>query len=97
MAASRVTLITGANRGIGFSILQALAQRSPFDQYLLDARNLASGEKAVIQLRELGITARIDVVALDVTSDESIQAAEGNIRSKFGKLDGKSIQYNYDK
>lgn len=80
----RTILVTGANRGIGFSILQALATKSPSDRYLLGTRTIESGHAAVAQLREQGITFTIDVLQLDVTSDASITAAEYFIREKAG-------------
>ncbi|KAI4211139.1 MAG: hypothetical protein LQ351_006039 [Letrouitia transgressa] len=83
----RTVLVTGANRGIGFSILQALATKSPSDRYLLGTRTIESGHAAVAQLREQGITSTIDVLQLDVTSNASITAAEQFIREKAGKLD----------
>ncbi|KAL9041517.1 MAG: hypothetical protein Q9214_004082, partial [Letrouitia sp. 1 TL-2023] len=83
----RTILVTGANRGIGFSILQALATKSPSDRYLLGTRTIESGHAAVAQLREHGITSTIDILQLDVTSDTSITAAEQFIREKAGKLD----------
>jgi len=73
--------------GIGFAILQALATRSPSDHYLLGSRTLENGKAAVAQLRELGITSQIDVVELDVTSDDSIRAAEEEVRTKYLQLD----------
>ncbi|KAL9609899.1 MAG: hypothetical protein Q9167_005370 [Letrouitia subvulpina] len=46
----RTILVTGASRGIGFSILQALATKSPSDRYLLGTRTIESGHAAVAQL-----------------------------------------------
>ncbi|MCJ1383100.1 hypothetical protein MMC17_006213 [Xylographa soralifera] len=85
--AARTVLITGANRGIGLAILQSLAQCSPEDHFLLACRTLANGEEAARQLRELGLKAAIDVVELDVTSDESIAKAGQWVERKFGGLD----------
>jgi len=85
--ASRTVLITGANRGIGLAILQSLAQRFPEDHFLLACRTVANGEEAVRQLRELGLKAAIDVLKLDVTSDESIAKVCGKVEEKFGALD----------
>jgi len=76
--------------GIGFAILQALATRSPSDHYLLGSRDATKGTTAISQLRDLGITSQIDVLTLDVTSDDSIRAAEKEIREKYKKLDSPS-------
>ena len=83
----RTILITGANRGIGYSILQALATRSPSDHFLLAARSTKNGNSAIEELRTLGLQAEIDVVELDVASESSIKAAEEYVRKKFGGLD----------
>jgi NAD(P)-dependent dehydrogenase (short-subunit alcohol dehydrogenase family) len=87
MSSPRVVLVTGANRGIGFAILQALSTRSPSDQYLLGARDLVKGTSAIKALRQLGIEARIDAIQLDVTSDQSLRTAVKMIESKYHALD----------
>lgn len=83
----RTILITGANRGIGFSILQALATRSPSDHYLLAARSTKNGELAIQELRKSGVQAEIGVVELDVATESSIKGAEQEVRKKHGRLD----------
>lgn len=85
-------LLTCMITGIGFAILQALATRTPSDHYLLGARTLENGTAAIKQLRELGVTSQIDVVELDVTSDDSVRAAEAEIRTKYQRLDSKSLR-----
>jgi NAD(P)-dependent dehydrogenase (short-subunit alcohol dehydrogenase family) len=87
MPPNRAVLITGANRGIGFAILQALALRSPSDHYLLGCRDLLKGEAAIQELRKLGITSPIEPIQIDVTSDDSLRAAVQTVDSKFGCLD----------
>jgi NAD(P)-dependent dehydrogenase (short-subunit alcohol dehydrogenase family) len=87
MSSQRVVLITGANRGTGFAILQALALRSPSDQYLLGCRDLSKGEAAIQDLRKLGIKSLVNPIQIDVTSDESLRAAVQTVESKFGRLD----------
>ena len=74
--------------GIGLAILQSLAQCSPKDHFLLACRTRANGEEAVRQLRELGVEAEVDVLELDVTSDESIAKTGEWVGEKFGGLDG---------
>jgi NAD(P)-dependent dehydrogenase (short-subunit alcohol dehydrogenase family) len=87
MSSHKVVLITGANRGIGFAILQALALRSPSGHYLLGCRDLAKGEAAVQELRKLGVKSPIGTLQIDVTSDDSLRAAVQTVESKFGRLD----------
>ena len=45
------------------------------------------------ELREYGVKADIDVVELDISSDESINKALKYVKQKHGKLDGECPQY----
>jgi len=85
----KVILITGANRGIGFCIAQAIARRSQSCCILVASRDLSSAENAISQLQDL--KANFQPVALDVTSDESVKACLETIKSTHGELDGKSF------
>ncbi|CAD6590217.1 MAG: hypothetical protein ASARMPRED_004680 [Alectoria sarmentosa] len=70
----RTILISGANRGTGFSILRAAATRSPSDHYLLAARSMENGELAIEELRK-------------VTSESSVKGAEQEVTEKYARLD----------
>jgi NAD(P)-dependent dehydrogenase (short-subunit alcohol dehydrogenase family) len=85
---SKVILVTGANRGIGFCIAQSLAQRSP-DSYtiLLASRDISSAENAIANILDTKVT--LQPIALDVTSDDSIRACLDNVKERYGRLDGK--------
>jgi NAD(P)-dependent dehydrogenase (short-subunit alcohol dehydrogenase family) len=89
---SKVILITGANRGIGFCIAQAIAQRSEDCCILVASRNLSSAEDAITKLQDLKAT--FHPIALDVTSDDSIKACLKTIEINHGRLDGTSITKN---
>ncbi|KAH6718200.1 hypothetical protein BKA61DRAFT_474729 [Leptodontidium sp. MPI-SDFR-AT-0119] len=82
-----IFLVTGANRGIGFSTVQTLSLRYPDGTYIIGCRNISSGQQAVQELRKLGVKATLDVVELDVTNDSTVEAAQGWVREKFGRLD----------
>lgn len=86
---TRVVLITGANRGIGFAILQALASQpeTANSNLLLGCRDLKKGKEAVKQLRSQGITSSVHPVLIDVTSDSSIKHAVGEIQQQYGQVD----------
>jgi NAD(P)-dependent dehydrogenase (short-subunit alcohol dehydrogenase family) len=84
---SKVILITGASRGIGFCIAQAIAQRSESCCILVASRDVSSAENAISQLQDL--KAIFQPVALDVTSDDNIKACLETIKSTHGRLDGK--------
>jgi nucleoside-diphosphate-sugar epimerase len=85
-----IVLVTGANRGIGFAIVQAAACRIVDATFILGCRSLEAGHKAVENLRDLNIEAKFDVVQIDIENDESIIAAVKYIAEKYGKLDGQS-------
>jgi len=88
MANSQIILVTGANRGIGFSIVQATARRNPTSIFILACRSNSSGEEAIGELKKRGVTALLDVVELDVTKDSTIISAKEYIEKRYGRLDG---------
>ena len=86
---SPVILVPGANRGIGFAIVQSTALRDPNGTYILACRSQSAGSTAIQELQKLGVTAPLDIVVLDVTEDASILAAKEVVEKKYGKLDSK--------
>lgn len=85
---SKIIFVTGANQGLGFAIIQVAALRDPRSIYVLASRRRLAGEEAVKKLQELGVTAKVEVIELDVTNDEQIAAAVEFIKTKYGRLDG---------
>lgn len=83
-------LVTGANRGIGFSITRALADRGKDLIILVASRNLISAKDAISSLREKDLQAQFEAIELDVTSDQSIKACLSYIKKNHGGLDGKT-------
>lgn len=81
-------LVTGANRGIGFAIVQAAAGRILDATFILGCRSLEAGQEAAEKLRGLSSKAIFDFVQIDIENDESILAAVKYITEKYGKLDG---------
>ena len=73
---------------LGLAIVEVLAKREPSAIHILGCRNTAAGDKAVEKLREDGINSAIEVIQLDVTNDDHIQAAVDHVRSKYQRLDG---------
>ncbi|KAF2104437.1 NAD(P)-binding protein [Rhizodiscina lignyota] len=84
---SRVFLITGANRGIGFAILRSLSQQAPEHTYILGVRSLPSGDEARQKVKEECPLAHLEGVELDITSDDSIRRAADVIKHRYGRLD----------
>lgn len=78
-----ISLVTGANRGLGFATARALAQAG--GTVILTSRDKGQAETAAAGLRADGL----DVVALslDVTSPTSITAAVDQVRRDHGHLD----------
>ncbi|MFC6254863.1 SDR family oxidoreductase [Secundilactobacillus hailunensis] len=77
-----ITLITGADKGIGFETAQALGQKG--QHVLIGARNQERGEKAVKQLEAAGVKA--DFIQLDVTDKAQIKTAADKIKTDYGYL-----------
>ncbi|OHV35615.1 MULTISPECIES: SDR family oxidoreductase [Pseudofrankia] len=78
-----IALITGGNRGLGFSAAKALARSGAV--VIIGARGEAAARKAIEILEDEGLTA--DWVELDVTSPESVRAAAKIIRERYRRLD----------
>ncbi len=83
MAETRVALVTGANRGIGFEIARQLARLGIMT--VLGSRSLDKGKAAAEPLAAEGLVA--PVVALDVTEPASIRAAVAETMGLFGRID----------
>ncbi|KAK1251876.1 hypothetical protein MKX07_007355 [Trichoderma sp. CBMAI-0711] len=80
-------LITGANRGIGFGIAQAVASRIPSSTIILGCRKIENGHEAIGRLRELGVSSLLDAVQIDIEDIQSITAAVEALGKNYGKLD----------
>ena len=88
MAPSRIILVTGANRGIGFGIVQGLGPQCPTDTFIIACRIKSSAEEAIQKFRSLGIQSPLEPLELEIGSDDSIAAARKVVEKKFGRLDG---------
>jgi NAD(P)-dependent dehydrogenase (short-subunit alcohol dehydrogenase family) len=80
---SRIALVTGANKGIGFETAKQLGAQGM--TVLIGARDAGRGEQAAADLREDGVGAHF--VQLDVTDDASVATAAERIEREFGRLD----------
>ncbi|TQS70717.1 SDR family NAD(P)-dependent oxidoreductase [Rhodobacteraceae bacterium] len=83
MTHSRIALVTGANKGIGFEIARKLANSGV--HVLLGSRDKARGDAAAAGLAEAGFAA--EGLHLDLDSAETIAAAAATIEARFGRLD----------
>ncbi len=78
-----ISLVSGANKGIGLEIARGLAKAG--HHVLIGCRDGATGERAAATLRAEGGYA--DPLPLDVTDDASIAAAAKAVGDRFGHLD----------
>ncbi|XP_037469501.1 (+)-neomenthol dehydrogenase-like isoform X2 [Triticum dicoccoides] len=84
---TRVAVVTGGNKGIGFEVCRQLASDGEVT-VVLTARDETRGTEAVEKLRALGLTDD-DVVfhQLDITDESSIASLGDFLKTRFGKLD----------
>lgn len=80
MQDKKVALVTGANQGIGLQIAKDLAARD--FTVLVGSRDFERGETAVHS-----IDGDAHAIQLDVTKQDSVDAAAKRIRAEFGRLD----------
>jgi NAD(P)-dependent dehydrogenase (short-subunit alcohol dehydrogenase family) len=79
----KITLVTGANKGIGLEVARQLAASGC--SVLLGARNRALGEEAAATLKREGRDVRY--LSIDLDDPATIAAAAGKIEADFGHLD----------
>ena len=79
----QIALITGANKGIGFATARELGARGL--TVFLGSRDAGRGQEAASTLAAEKMDVRF--VALDVTSQESIEVAYAQVKREAGRLD----------
>ena len=80
----KTVLITGANKSIGFESARQLLQKGY--QVYLGSRDLANGQEAAEVLKSEGFT-HVEAIQLDVTDQESVNAARAELGKKIAVLD----------
>ncbi|MGZ3788091.1 MAG: SDR family oxidoreductase [Bacteriovorax sp.] len=80
---SKIALVTGANRGIGFEVVKLLAQKNVM--VYLTARDLKKAQLAQSSLGDLAKNVR--VIELDVAHPASVKKAFEKIQSEIDHLD----------
>ncbi|XP_022178716.1 carbonyl reductase [NADPH] 1-like [Myzus persicae] len=84
MATSKLAIVTGGNKGIGYAIVKALCEKFDGDVYLT-ARDVGRGEAAVGRLNELGLKPKFH--QLDVTDIVSVAAFAKFVADKYTGID----------
>ncbi|KAH9187377.1 hypothetical protein AeNC1_010644 [Aphanomyces euteiches] len=85
-----VYLITGANKGIGYEAARILAEKLRDDAIvLLGTRSLKNGEDAIAKMKQANPSfdfANVQLVEMDVSKKDSIQAAATFVKAKYGHV-----------
>jgi NAD(P)-dependent dehydrogenase (short-subunit alcohol dehydrogenase family) len=81
---TKIALVTGASRGLGLETARRLGSRNGY-KIIVGARDPAAGDRAVQALRDDDVDA--EMVILDVTSADSVEAAAGQVGERHGRLD----------
>jgi len=89
MTAPRIALVTGANQGIGYALVEGLAARwSPADLVLLTGRNASRVAEAAGRAAGAPATvARVEGVRLDVTDADAVARVAAELAGKYGGID----------
>jgi NAD(P)-dependent dehydrogenase (short-subunit alcohol dehydrogenase family) len=89
MTAQRIALVTGANQGIGYALVEELAARwSPEDLVLLTGRDQARVTGAATRAaRATGTGARIQGRQLDVTDAGAVARMAAGLAEQYGGID----------
>jgi NAD(P)-dependent dehydrogenase (short-subunit alcohol dehydrogenase family) len=79
---TRIAVITGANRGLGFATARRLGQSGV--KVIVGARTLAKGEEAADRLRREGFD--VEPLHIDVNSVTSVQEAAERVAQQHRRL-----------
>ena len=75
MAAPKIVLVTGANKGLGLAIVSVAGTRDPSAHYILACRDPDAGAAAISELKKNGKIASLELLQLEVTKDTKIAEA----------------------
>lgn len=80
---TKIALVTGGNKGIGFETARQLAEQNI--KVLLGARNVEEGKNAERILR--GESLDVTFIKLDISDSQHIENVKAYMENEFGKLD----------
>lgn len=81
----KVTLLTGANAGIGKRVARRLAGLG--SEVILVCRNAISGAAAVEEIRRDIANAKVELLQADMSSQQSVRQLADEVRTKHQRLD----------
>lgn len=89
MTAQRIALVTGANQGIGYALVEGLAARwRPEDLVLLTGRDESRVAEAAERAAGAPATvARVESLRLDVTDADAVARAAAEVTRRYGGID----------
>src|SRR5690349_7153643 len=79
---SRIAVVTGGNRGIGFEVCRQLADRGFI--VVLTARDADKAQNAAAKIKSVG---HVEPAVLDVSDPRSIEEAAAQISKRHGHVD----------
>ncbi|KAL5360383.1 NAD(P)-binding protein [Aspergillus floccosus] len=89
MSSPKIVVITGANTGIGYETVKALVQSDEAYRIFVGSRSIEKGETAIETLRKEfpESPSTMEVLQVDVSTDESIQQASETVKAKTEYVD----------
>ncbi|GES58019.1 NAD(P)-binding protein [Aspergillus terreus] len=89
MSSPKIVVITGANTGIGYETVKALVQSDQAYRIFVGSRSVEKGEAAIETLHKEfpQSTSTLEVLQVDVSTDESIQDAFETVKAKTEYID----------
>ena len=89
MASRKIVLVTGGNNGIGYETVKALLESQKPYHVLMGSRSVEKAQTAIEKLKaDVPETSNtVEILEVDLTSDESIEKAFGEVKGKHGYLD----------
>ncbi|KAL0940135.1 short chain dehydrogenase [Colletotrichum truncatum] len=89
MSSKRILLITGANTGIGYETVRFLLESPKSYHILFGSRSASKGEEAIARLKKEfpSTSSSLELLEIDVTSDDAISNAFKRVNEKHGLLD----------
>ncbi|MFB8420444.1 SDR family oxidoreductase [Priestia megaterium] len=80
---TKVALVTGGNRGIGYELVRQLAMKG--FKVILTSRNSETGHKAVQKLKDSHLD--VSFLTMDINNQTSISQAAATVSEQCGRLD----------